>query len=71
MPTYEYVCDAGHESETRQSIEADALEVCPEDDCDAPAQRQISTGGGLISGTGGGSGPADSGGGTCSPSGFT
>lgn len=71
MPTYEYVCDAGHESETRQSIEADPLEVCPEEGCGAPAERKISMGGGLISSPGAGRGANGSGGGACSPSGFT
>ena len=72
MPTYEYVCEAGHESETRQSINADALERCPREDCDAPATWKISMGAGLISGKGKSGGSAGgSGGGACGPSGFT
>lgn len=69
MPTYEYVCDAGHETEERQSIEADALERCPEQGCEAPATRQISMGGGVVTGGAAGSG----GGADCGPgaSGFT
>lgn len=71
MPTYEYVCDDGHEAEERQSINDDPLEQCPEEGCDAPATRKISMGGGVISGT---SGPSERGGSAddaCSPSGFT
>lgn len=64
MPTYEYACEAGHETDARQSINADPLETCPRGDCDAPAERQISLGGGLMLG-GGGSGSDD---GACRPS---
>lgn len=71
MPTYEYVCDEGHETEQRQSIEDDPLERCPEEECDAPATRKISMGGGVISGSGGGGTGESSGGDECSPSGFT
>lgn len=71
MPTYEYICDDGHETEQRQSIKDDPLERCPEEGCDAPATRKISMGGGVISGKGGGSGSGGSGGDACSPSGFT
>lgn len=67
MPTYEYICDAGHESEKRQSISDEPLERCPEGDCDAPATRKISVGGGVISGGSDTSGGDDG----CSPSGFT
>lgn len=48
MPTYEYRCQAGHETEARQSIDADPLERCPREDCEATAERQISLGGGLL-----------------------
>ena len=71
MPTYEYICDAGHETEQRQSINDDPLDSCPEQDCDAPATRRISTGGGVISGDSGSSPSDGSGGDACSPSGFT
>lgn len=71
MPTYEYVCDTGHETEQRQSIEADPLERCPEEGCDAPATRKISMGVGVISGEGGSSAAGGSGGEACGPSGFT
>ena len=67
MPTYEYLCRDGHESEARQSIDAEPLEVCPRGDCDAEAERQISFGGGLV--IGGGS--RERGGSDCGPSGFT
>lgn len=71
MPTYEYICDAGHDSETRQSIDDDPLERCPEEGCDAPATRKISMGGGVISGNGEAAGSGRSGGDDCNPSGFT
>lgn len=67
MPTYEYRCDLGHESEARQSMDDDPLERCPREECDAPAERQISLGGGLI--VGGSSSPE--GGGCGGGSGFT
>lgn len=67
MPTYEYRCEAGHESEARQSIEAEPLRHCPRRDCDAPAERLISPGGGVLS-DGDSGGGADEG---CGPSGFT
>lgn len=50
MPIYEYVCDEGHETEARQSINDDALDVCPHDGCGSPARRQISGGGGFLMG---------------------
>ena len=72
MPTYEYICDAGHENEKRQSINADPLERCPVEDCDAPAKRKISMGAGLISGKGkSGRTAGGSGGAACGPGGFT
>ena len=71
MPTYEYICDAGHETEQRQSINDDPLESCPEEQCDAPATRKISMGGGVISGGGGSSPSGGSGANDCAPSGFT
>lgn len=70
MPTYEYVCDAGHESEERQPIDDDPLERCPAEGCDAPATRKIS-GGGVISGEGQTAGNGRSGDDACNPSGFT
>lgn len=64
MPTYEYVCDDGHETEARQSMDDDALEVCPSPDCGASARRRITGGGGFLMGDGGGaSGPE-----ACGPS---
>lgn len=56
MPTYEYLCELGHESELRQSMSDDPVEVCPREDCDAPAERQISLGGGVLVGGSRGSG---------------
>lgn len=69
MPTYEYVCDRGHETEARHSINDPALETCPREDCDAPAERKISLGGGMI--VGGGSSSAPGGSEACGGSGFT
>jgi putative FmdB family regulatory protein len=51
MPTYEYVCDAGHETEHRHSINDPALEVCPTEGCEARAERKISLGAGVITGS--------------------
>lgn len=48
MPTYEYHCDAGHETEYRQPMDDEALTECPKYDCDAPAERKISLGGGFV-----------------------
>ncbi len=51
MPTYEYVCERGHETEVEQPIKADALTQCPKEvgatdagvhHCHAPCKRQIS-----------------------------
>lgn len=68
MPTYEYRCQAGHETEARHSIDAEPLERCPREDCDAAVERQISSGGGLLTEKGSaGGGDADCGG----SSGFT
>lgn len=67
MPTYEYRCEAGHEAEARQSIDADPLERCPVEGCEAPAERQISLGGGLMVGNR----SRDRGGSGCGSSGFT
>lgn len=70
MPTYEYVCEAGHETDRRQSMSEDPLEVCPREGCEAAAERKISMGLGVHSGSGG-SGPAG-GDDACTPdSGFT
>lgn len=55
MPTYEYICSkCGHEFELFQSMSADALEVCPKDQCPkkrwgkGAVQRAIGGGAGLI-----------------------
>src|SRR5271169_5335926 len=55
MPTYQYVCEkCGHEFEKLQPISAQALTVCPRDQCPkkrwgkGAVKRAISTGGGLI-----------------------
>lgn len=48
MPIYEYVCDDGHEVEFRQGMNDEALAECPRHDCDAPAERKISLGGGVL-----------------------
>lgn len=51
MPTYEYVCEEGHEFEEVQSITDEPLKKCPEvipfsgpnfTRCDAPVKRLIS-----------------------------
>ena len=51
MPTYDYVCESGHEMEVVQSIKADALTECialgtdhdgNEVQCCSPCKRQIS-----------------------------
>lgn len=67
MPTYEYRCQDGHETEARQSIDADPLDRCPREGCEAPAERLISLGGGLLTGKR----SPDGGGSACGPSGFT
>lgn len=46
MPTYEHICQNGHEFEEFQSMVAPPIEVCPV--CGAPAERKISGGSGLI-----------------------
>lgn len=46
MPTYEHICQNGHEFEEFQSIVAPPIELCPI--CGAPAHRKISGGSGLI-----------------------
>ena len=46
MPTYEYRCAEGHEFEAFQKMSDDPLTECPE--CDAPAERKISSGAGLV-----------------------
>lgn len=48
MLTYDYVCDAGHETEYRQPIDDAALTSCPRHDCEAPAERKISLGAGFL-----------------------
>ena len=42
MPTYEYLCDEGHESVVTQRIVEDALSVCPKKKCSAECKRLIS-----------------------------
>ena len=46
MPTYEYRCSKGHHFELFQRISEEPVKTCPE--CGAPAERQLSAGGGLI-----------------------
>ena len=65
MPTYEYVCDAGHETEHRHSINDPALEVCPMEGCESRAERKISLGAGVITGSKGSDRPAGEG--ACGP----
>lgn len=49
MPTYEYQCqDCGHKFEEFQSITAEPLEDCPQEDCTGQVKRLISAGGGLL-----------------------
>lgn len=48
MPTYEYECEQGHSFETRQGIDEEPLETCEIDQCQAPVERQIGIGGGLL-----------------------
>lgn len=83
MPTYEYVCERGHESELRQSMSDDPVESCPREGCGAAAERQISLGAGFVvhgSGSSSGSAPGSCAGpgagagatdGCCSGPGFT
>jgi len=46
MPTYEYLCERGHEFELFQKITARPTAHCPS--CGAPAARKISAGAGLV-----------------------
>jgi putative FmdB family regulatory protein len=46
MPTYEYRCSAGHQFEQIQRMSEPPIERCPT--CGAPAERQLSGGGGLL-----------------------
>lgn len=46
MPTYEYVCRAGHAFERFQSINDKPLRRCPK--CGKAAKRQIGAGGALL-----------------------
>jgi putative FmdB family regulatory protein len=46
MPTYEYRCQNGHVFERFQSMTEAPIDVCPE--CDAPAERLLSAGAGLL-----------------------
>lgn len=46
MPTYEYMCSAGHRFEQFQRMSEKPVDKCPE--CDAPAERLLSAGAGLL-----------------------
>jgi putative FmdB family regulatory protein len=46
MPTYEYLCPAGHHFETVQKMSQPPRAKCPQ--CGRPAARQMSGGAGLI-----------------------
>jgi putative FmdB family regulatory protein len=46
MPTYEYVCSAGHRFERFQRMSEAPVDKCPE--CSAPAERLLSAGAGLL-----------------------
>jgi putative FmdB family regulatory protein len=46
MPTYEYRCAQGHHFELFQRISDPAADKCPQ--CGAAAERQLSSGAGLI-----------------------
>jgi putative FmdB family regulatory protein len=46
MPTYEYRCSQGHDFERVQKMSEAPLDTCPQ--CGAPAERQLSVGGGLL-----------------------
>ena len=46
MPTYEYICAAGHSFEAFQKISERPKSKCPQ--CGKPAQRKISGGAGLL-----------------------
>jgi putative FmdB family regulatory protein len=46
MPTYEYMCSAGHRFERFQRMSEAPVDKCPE--CDAPAERLLSSGAGLL-----------------------
>ncbi|HSJ08660.1 MAG TPA: zinc ribbon domain-containing protein [Longimicrobiales bacterium] len=46
MPTYEYRCSNGHQFEQFQRMSEEPVKVCTV--CGAPAERQLSSGAGLI-----------------------
>ena len=49
MPTYEYKCQTcGHGFEEYQSIKAEPLTTCPQEDCDGTVKKLISAGAGLL-----------------------
>lgn len=48
MPTYEYRCPAGHDSEKFVLKISDAQGTLPCPSCGAQAERQLSAGGGLL-----------------------
>jgi putative FmdB family regulatory protein len=49
MPTYEYVCDAGHEFELSQGMSEPAIEVCK---CGKKCKRLISASSFILKGSG-------------------
>jgi putative FmdB family regulatory protein len=46
MPTYEYMCSAGHRFEQFQRMSEPPVDKCP--DCGAAAERLLSAGAGLL-----------------------
>ncbi|MFK5923495.1 MAG: zinc ribbon domain-containing protein [Verrucomicrobiota bacterium] len=49
MPTYEYECQkCGHRFDAFQSMSADRLTDCPEEECDGALKRLIGAGAGLL-----------------------
>ena len=53
MPTYEYVCDAGHTYEEVRSIHEDQQQTsCPQDGCDLPLKRKFNATSTILKGSG-------------------
>ena len=61
MPTYEYVCEHGHEFDVVQSIHDEPLKICPEiipfsgpdfEKCEAPVKKLISQTSFILKGSG-------------------
>ena len=50
MPTYEYVCNGGHEFEAEQTMQEAPIERCPK--CRRLCKRLISTSSFILKGTG-------------------